>query len=233
MLVNRRKADEVYETVDLQTLCRESDIISVHVPLTGETRGMIGREHFDLLQDGAVFLNTARGAIIREAEKTYVIPKNDPNLKRLQHREDGLLGGEQLIKTYLEQFMIFLIRSMVTASVPNFPQKEEKADPLVEDMLQYLMDNVEKNIRIEDLCKEFDYSRSYLSHRFQSKTGQTLAACAMKIKIREAKRLIRETDMNLSQISARLAFESPQYFSRVFKRVTGMTPPEFKNRVHV
>ena len=43
-------------------------IVSLHSALNDRTRGMIGKEHFDLLQDGAVFVNTARGAIIREEE---------------------------------------------------------------------------------------------------------------------------------------------------------------------
>lgn len=178
-------------------------------------------------------LKTYLSSIIKEAEKTYVIPKNDPDLKKLKLREDALLGGEQLIKTYLEQFLIFLIRSMITSAAPSFPQKDEISDPLVESVRQYLIAYAESNVRIEDLCREFDYSRSYLSRRFREKTGQTLAAYAMQLKIDEAKRLIRETDLNLSQISTRLSFENPQYFSRVFKRVTGMTPTEFRNRANV
>ena len=178
-------------------------------------------------------LNTYLASIIRESEKTYTIPKNDPGLKKLMLREDALVGGEQLIKTYLEQFLIFLLRSMITAAAQSFPQKDVVSDPLIEAIQRYLMMHVEKNIRIEDLCREFDYSRSYLSHRFQSKTGQPLAAYAMQLKINEAKRLIRETDLNLSQISAKLSFESPQYFSRVFKRITGMTPTEFKKRAYI
>ncbi len=172
-------------------------------------------------------------SIIREAESTYVIPKNDPDLKELKQRKDALLGGEQLIKTYLEQFLIFLLRSMTNTTAPSFPQRETHADPLVDAIRQHLLTHVEQNIRIEDLCRKFDYSRSYLSRRFQAQTGHTLAAYATQLKIGEAKRLIRETDLNFAQISTRLSFENPQYFSRVFKRITGMTPTEFKNRAHV
>ena len=66
VLVNRRKADEVYETVDLQTLCRESDIISIHVPLTAETRGMIGAEEIGIMKPGVILVNVARGAVTDE-----------------------------------------------------------------------------------------------------------------------------------------------------------------------
>lgn len=172
-------------------------------------------------------------SIIKEAKKTYIIPKNDTELKKLKTRSDAMLGGEQLIKTYLEQLLIFLLREMITADALSFPQQDAQADPLVDAIRQYLVAHMEQNVRIADLCNEFDYSRSYLSRRFLMRTGQTLAAYATQLKIDEAKRLIRETGLNFSQISARLAFENPQYFSRVFKRVTGMTPTEFKNRAHI
>ena len=67
VLVCRRKTDDVYETVDLNTLCAKSDIISVHVPLTEETRGMIGTEQIGLMKENAIFVNVARGAVTDES----------------------------------------------------------------------------------------------------------------------------------------------------------------------
>ena len=170
-------------------------------------------------------------SIIQEAEKTFVIPKNDPYLKKLERKPDAPLGGEQLIKTYLEQFLIFLLRT-VTSRIEPQPPKEE-GNPLLTSIQAYLADRVEMKLQIEDLCGEFGYSRSYLSRLFQKETGQSLGRYATKLKIDKAKQWIRETDMNFAQISAKLAFDNPQYFSRVFKRCTGMTPSEFKNSAHV
>lgn len=67
VLVCRRKPDETYETVDLNTLCAQSDIISIHVPLTDETRGMVGKEQFALMKRSAIVVNVARGAVTDEA----------------------------------------------------------------------------------------------------------------------------------------------------------------------
>ena len=173
-------------------------------------------------------------SIISEAERTYVIPKNDPDLKELKRKENAPLGGEQLIKTYLEQLLIFLLRTFTSGdSLASFPQKETQTDTLVEAIKAYLAQRVEENVRLEDISSEFDYSRSFLNKRFRDKTGKSLAAYAMQLKIEEAKRLIRETDRNFAQISEQLSFENPQYFSRVFKRCTGMTPTEFRNRAHI
>lgn len=80
VLVCRRKIDEVYETVDLNILCAESDIISIHVPLTEETRGMIGKEQIGLMKESAIVVNVARGAVTDEAALAAAV-------------KDGRIGG--------------------------------------------------------------------------------------------------------------------------------------------
>jgi len=66
VLVNRRKQDPVYQTVDLDTLCSQADIISVHTPLTPETRHLISRERIASMKDGVILINVARGAVTDE-----------------------------------------------------------------------------------------------------------------------------------------------------------------------
>ena len=63
------------EQVDLDALLRRSDIVSVHVPLTAETRGMIGREALAKMKSSALLVNTARGAIVDEAALTEALQK--------------------------------------------------------------------------------------------------------------------------------------------------------------
>lgn len=80
VIVNRRKTDPDYPTVDLDTLCRESDIISVHTPLNAETRGLISHERLAMMKPSAILVNVARGAVIDEAALADAV-------------RDGRLGG--------------------------------------------------------------------------------------------------------------------------------------------
>lgn len=73
VLIHRRKPETEFETADLQTLCRKSDIISVHVPLTEQTRGMIGEKEIGMMKPGVLFINVARGAVCDEAALTAAV----------------------------------------------------------------------------------------------------------------------------------------------------------------
>lgn len=67
VLVCRRRPDEEYGQADLATLCAQSDIISIHVPLTDETQGMLGKEQISRMKQGVILVNVARGAVTDEA----------------------------------------------------------------------------------------------------------------------------------------------------------------------
>ena len=67
VLLCRRTPDSRYEQVSVDELCRRADIISLHVPLTDQTRGLIGRERIASMKRGAILINVARGAVTDEA----------------------------------------------------------------------------------------------------------------------------------------------------------------------
>lgn len=66
VLAYRRKPDEEFECVSLEKLCAESDIITVHLPLSDSTRNIIDEEHIALMKRNVVLVNVARGAVTDE-----------------------------------------------------------------------------------------------------------------------------------------------------------------------
>lgn len=63
VIVYSRTHKEGYENVDIDTLCKEADIISVHTPLTPETENLINKDRISMMKDGAVYINVARGKV--------------------------------------------------------------------------------------------------------------------------------------------------------------------------
>lgn len=66
VIVYKRTYDERYNCVDLDTLFRESDVITVHCPLNDETRGIINKDKINIMKENVVLVNEARGAVLNE-----------------------------------------------------------------------------------------------------------------------------------------------------------------------
>ena len=62
----KRTPNNDYECTDLETLCKRSDIISIHTPLTEKTRGLIGKPQLDIMKNNVILYNAARGAVTDE-----------------------------------------------------------------------------------------------------------------------------------------------------------------------
>jgi len=170
------------------------------------------------------------GAIIEEYKETFK-PMSPEDVK-LEIKENPPIGGQQMIRTYLEQFLIMLIRSeQESREMRIFPSKESMENHLASSMINIIEENIYNKITVEDICLQLNYSRAYLSKIFRSASGYTLLEYILIRKIREAKKLIREERYNFTQISDMLCFDNPHYFSAVFKRVTNMTPTEYKTSV--
>ena len=168
-------------------------------------------------------------SILNEAKNAYVIPKNDPSLKKLTLKPEAWIGSEQLIKIYLEQLLIFLIRKQSHKKLAmTFPLTSSEDHPLIQSMKQYLQERINDKLSIGEISAHFNYGKTYLSTLFKEKTGMSIMAYVTFCKIEKAKQMIRSGLYNISEISEILSFDNPQYFSQVFKRVTGITPTEFR-----
>lgn len=151
---------------------------------------------------------------------------------KLELKENPPIGGQQMIKTYLEQFLILLIRSENdNHNLRVFPSKESMENHIVSQVLQIIEESTYKKITVEQICDKLNYSRTYLSKIFKLTTGYTILEYILMNKIREAKKLIREERYNFTQISDMLVFDNPHYFSTVFKKISNMTPTNYKNSV--
>ena len=168
--------------------------------------------------------------IIEESERTFdLMPMTGVALKL---KPNAPIGGQQMIRIHLEEFLIKLVRE--ESRVENtgiFPTKESMENHLVTQMAEIAERHIYDKVSVFAICAELNYSRSYLSGIFKAATGQTLLQYIIGLKIREAKRLIRENNLSISAISDKLCFDNPHYFSTVFKRATNFTPTQYKNSV--
>lgn len=174
------------------------------------------------------------GRIVYEAQQAFDSHLEDPGLKSLSRRDEQSFGCEQLIKIYTEEFLIRLMRQDATVSIPNNLTntiEHKTREKVFNKVVNYLMDNMNNQISMEELCRDVGYSRSYLHNVFKSRTGRSVMEYYKRLKMEKAKQLIREGSNNFTQISYELNFSSIHYFSKLFKKIVGMTPSAYASSV--
>lgn len=114
--------------------------------------------------------------------------------------------------------------------VLNTLRKEEGSEPLIEQMENYINQWYTKKITLDDMAEVLHANPSYLSRLYKIKKGENLFDNINKKRLEKAKEYMIQTDMKVYQISEAVGFEDTGYFSRTFKKYTGLTPKEYRSR---
>lgn len=101
---------------------------------------------------------------------------------------------------------------------------------LVVDVANYIRRHLSESITTTQVAEHLYISRSRLSTRFKAEAGMNLCDFILREKTEEAKRLLRYSDKSISAVSSYLGFSSQSYFSHVFRKYTGTTPNEYRDR---
>ncbi len=90
-----------------------------------------------------------------------------------------------------------------------------------------------KKTKVQDIAAELNFHRSYLSHCFKQTYGISPSEYLMRLRIREASRLLTETDTSIDEIASQLNFSSTAHFSRSFKTIAGLKPTSYRKQQRV
>ena len=172
--------------------------------------------------------------VIEEGQNTFDIADADPTIKKMNLLPSPTLGGQQMIKNNLELFLIHLMRRELESHADAvFLSPEEYDERVATLIIEYLKAHLREKITVSDICAALHYNKSYLFKQFKKATDKGVMAYFTHLKIGEAKRLLRSTALPVARIAAELAFDSPNYFAKTFKKETGMTPSEYRQKKKV
>lgn len=170
--------------------------------------------------------------IIAEARNNFSNRLDNPYLEQLTRKEHPPFGCEQMIKIHLEQLLLKLYRNF--SATPGEPVKtSDVADSsrIYQSIVSYLDSNIRSQLTIEQISKDNLIGISQLKRLFREKNGSGVMECFIQMKIDYAKQLIRNRQMNYTQIADYLGYGSVHYFSRQFKKETDMTPTEYTTSI--
>ena len=101
----------------------------------------------------------------------------------------------------------------------------------VSDAINIIDGEYTKNITLEEMAKRVGVSSQYLSKIFKEETGQTFVEYLTTLRINRAKDIIQTSDQPIKQVGIIVGYKDPNYFSRIFRSVVGLSPSDFRDSV--
>ena len=176
--------------------------------------------------------------IIVEARNTFSGRLDDPYQEELIFNSEPLtFGSAQLISHYLEQLMIHLYRRYFSYSLPvrssRFLAEASSGNDTYNRIVRYMEEHLGERMTIDRICRDNLVGRSQLQKLFRDTKGCGVIEFFSMMKIDTAKQMIRDNQLNFTQIADRLGYSSIHYFSRQFKQITTMTPSEYATSIRL
>lgn len=99
----------------------------------------------------------------------------------------------------------------------------------IKAILKYISDNCCKDITLDDMADEVGFTPRYFCKFFKKMTNTTPITCLIMYRIEQAAKKLRSTDESITQIAYTCGFNDLSYFIKIFKRMNGVTPSEYRN----
>lgn len=122
-----------------------------------------------------------------------------------------------------------VISGYIRMLVDRYGLEEENKDSLMENIKSYIRDNYAYDFSVAELAEMFGYNAKYLGRLFKSRTGTSLNTFCNIQRVNEAKRLLSETQMRITDIALQTGFNNISYFNYVFMQQTGVSPGTYRN----
>lgn len=174
--------------------------------------------------------------IITETSRCFSDKLNEIYLTRMTRREDSSPISEQYIKNCVELLVLSLLKRSEAPTEAEKPVIAENignthSDKIVADIIKLLSDHVYSSIDLDTVANQLFFSKTYIKTVFKKNMGISIIQYYISLKIEESKKLISQNKYSYTEIAEMLNINSVNYFSRLFKAHTQMTPSEYARSI--
>ena len=163
--------------------------------------------------------------VMKEGMNVFAPPYDIPNTLEMKKRNEYPFASEQMLKLNLETFLIALVRDY--KHLKSDSESKITRNQMLADICKYIAEHYTEKILLDNICFLFGTNKTTLCQSFKSEYGITLLAYIDQLKIKEAQKLLLEQKLSITDIAEKLGFNSIHYFSRHFKKHTGMSPSKY------
>ncbi|MGF6352262.1 two-component system response regulator YesN [Paenibacillus sp. 4624] len=117
----------------------------------------------------------------------------------------------------------------ITETFASMAQADPGSSGLVAEAVQYLKEHYRTKIKLQQLANHIHVNAAYLGQQFKREMGVSFSEYVHRLRIEEARRMLRRTNMKISDIAFELGYHDAEYFTEKFKALTGELPSLYKN----
>lgn len=130
------------------------------------------------------------------------------------------------------QGLLYLFLSELMETTAEMPLKEKNLKELyIKKSIEYIEKNYSRNITINDMSKFIGLNRSYLSSLFKSNLNVSPQQFLIDYRIKKAEELLFNPELSISSIAHSVGYDDPLTFSKVFKKIKGYSPKEYRTKI--
>lgn len=137
-------------------------------------------------------------------------------------------GRDIMLESLLRQLLLLVFRAQ--AEQPKMEAQPSTVHQTISAVAAYVGSHYQEVLRLKDVANRFFVSPYYLSRKFKQCTGFGFSEYVQLVRIREAQRLLRETDLRMIEVAVHIGIESVASFYKLFKNANGCTPLQYRKR---
>ena len=132
----------------------------------------------------------------------------------------------------MQEVMAYYMHSFAKVHEKLMQQETDGFSRVVQDMIHYIHKNYKQELSLDMLGGEFGMNGVYLGQIFKKEVGIPLTEYVNRNRIEYSKTLLSDTDLAIKSIAIYSGIPDIQYFTRMFKRITGMTPKAYRTQTY-
>ncbi len=109
-------------------------------------------------------------------------------------------------------------------------QELDGREQIVSQIRAYVQNNLQKSLSLTEISNSVNYNSTYVSRLFRQMTGENLSDYILRTRMTKAMEYLTQGNESIQAIAEKLGFDTSQYFSYVFRKHTGFSPREYRNR---
>lgn len=145
----------------------------------------------------------------------------------LRAMSDKKPGSEEITKRFVEIMLIQLLRNEDFSIRNSLNKKNHKEIQVVKNFMKV---NYHKNITLDDLVELVHINKFYLIRIFKQEVGMSPIDYLIHVRIDEAQKMLRNTNIAIADIAHLVGFQSPSHFSKTFRELSNMTPSQYRRQ---